>query len=350
MSACRSCGDPFTASFDGQRYCWECWQDGAGVSRNAGRRDYGDYLDSRDWRLQRAYRIELAGGRCEECGATRLLQAHHNTYDRVGEELLEDLDVLCRPCHEREHGIEPEVHPMAASRTSFSDLVTTTGGGTVTLRTVTVDGRSMTVAAYRQLPERTLIGWDGVFKGEPWGWVNLCPSRDCPTGAHRHVIWRDGTGLCRDVCTPAGRFEPWSDWGDVWAVLAAADTTRRHLKWNGRTTRVTFVENLPAVECTLPGRDYSFERAVAETQGKAEPPPCSCEPSRAGGEVQHYGCEVTWRKAQAMLEERAAKEEHTLKEVDALIRAEVREQHAAYVGRSERWGDVGNLPQLFLGV
>lgn len=41
---------------------------------------------------------------CAKCGSTVQLQVHHQTYERYGEEVYEDLEVLCRKCHEKEHG------------------------------------------------------------------------------------------------------------------------------------------------------------------------------------------------------------------------------------------------------
>ena len=72
------------------------------------RSEHKRYTDSRDWKLQHAYRVDLAGGRCERCGSNRRLQAHHLNSDRVGQELLEEVEVLCRACHMLEHGLREE--------------------------------------------------------------------------------------------------------------------------------------------------------------------------------------------------------------------------------------------------
>ena len=44
--------------------------------------------------------------RCQLCNTGGSLQVHHRTYQRRGYERLDDLTVLCRKCHERQHGIE----------------------------------------------------------------------------------------------------------------------------------------------------------------------------------------------------------------------------------------------------
>lgn len=41
---------------------------------------------------------------CAVCHEIDGLDVHHNTYRRFGHERLEDLTVLCRPCHEKFHG------------------------------------------------------------------------------------------------------------------------------------------------------------------------------------------------------------------------------------------------------
>ncbi len=60
---------------------------------------YNAVISSKRWRDIRVERIHLAGGKCEQCGCNRRLELHHKTYERLGEELPEDLQVLCRQCH-----------------------------------------------------------------------------------------------------------------------------------------------------------------------------------------------------------------------------------------------------------
>ncbi len=70
------------------------WKDSAG---------YLKYLQSPWWKQRRQSRLRQAGWRCQECGVGGLLQVHHLAYDRVWEERDSDLQVLCRPCHEKKH-------------------------------------------------------------------------------------------------------------------------------------------------------------------------------------------------------------------------------------------------------
>lgn len=64
---------------------------------------YSEYLETEEWKMTRHYAIERAGRRCQTCNRARRLQAHHRTYDRLGEEWLDDLTVMCDGCHETFH-------------------------------------------------------------------------------------------------------------------------------------------------------------------------------------------------------------------------------------------------------
>lgn len=69
---------------------------------------YDAYLQSAHWRAIREWALERSDGRCERCGS-RAEDVHHRSYERVGCELPEDLEALCRSCHQDEHQA-PEDH------------------------------------------------------------------------------------------------------------------------------------------------------------------------------------------------------------------------------------------------
>jgi hypothetical protein len=67
-------------------------------------KEYRKYLESEAWKKLRVQAIRRAGGRCQLCNVeARSLQVHHRTYERIGCELLDDLTVLCAPCHRKHH-------------------------------------------------------------------------------------------------------------------------------------------------------------------------------------------------------------------------------------------------------
>jgi len=65
-----------------------------------------EYLQSPVWKAKRQLALDHYGpicNRCREYGN----DVHHRTYVRVGgDELLEDLEVLCRECHTAHHDLE----------------------------------------------------------------------------------------------------------------------------------------------------------------------------------------------------------------------------------------------------
>lgn len=64
---------------------------------------YEDYLATEHWKKVREYAIRASGGRCSLCNAPSRLQAHHRTYENLGEERPRDVITLCESCHETFH-------------------------------------------------------------------------------------------------------------------------------------------------------------------------------------------------------------------------------------------------------
>jgi len=83
---------------------------GKKLKKPARRPDYYTYIISRAWRARRRQHLNNVGWKCEVCGARKFLEVHHLTYDRLGREKRKDLQVLCKPCHEkcREGYIDPD--------------------------------------------------------------------------------------------------------------------------------------------------------------------------------------------------------------------------------------------------
>jgi hypothetical protein len=65
---------------------------------------YEEYLRTEHW-LKTAQRARRAADyKCQLCNrADSELHVHHRTYERLGEEYLKDLIVLCEECHRRFH-------------------------------------------------------------------------------------------------------------------------------------------------------------------------------------------------------------------------------------------------------
>lgn len=61
---------------------------------------YQEYLASREWAVKREAVRKRSGNKCERCYTNPQQAVHHKTYERVGNERLEDLIAICHPCHE----------------------------------------------------------------------------------------------------------------------------------------------------------------------------------------------------------------------------------------------------------
>ena len=64
--------------------------------------EYRSYLTTKHWKDKRLEALEHYGcicARCKEYGN----DVHHLTYERMWEELIADLQILCRDCHEAVH-------------------------------------------------------------------------------------------------------------------------------------------------------------------------------------------------------------------------------------------------------
>ena len=64
--------------------------------------NYHEYICSDKWRRKANAAKQRAGYRCRVCNKSHdqvTLDAHHRTYERLGDELPGDITVLCRDCH-----------------------------------------------------------------------------------------------------------------------------------------------------------------------------------------------------------------------------------------------------------
>jgi hypothetical protein len=78
--------------------------------KNVTKSEYAQYINSSHWKTVRTFKLKATDW-CERCYMPRWLaniafdqdlNVHHISYERIGRELLRDLEVLCRRCHEVE--------------------------------------------------------------------------------------------------------------------------------------------------------------------------------------------------------------------------------------------------------
>jgi hypothetical protein len=77
-----------------------------------GFKSYDDYRKSPHWIEFRKAALERSKKACERCGGSSgvVLQVHHLTYERIGRELPDDVQVLCKDCHTVAHTLRPLTH------------------------------------------------------------------------------------------------------------------------------------------------------------------------------------------------------------------------------------------------
>lgn len=107
-------GDSMT---DGRSSSWQerLWRRARLHKRGLRMEEYETkYLFSAHWREFRTWVLEaqkqrLSRNICERCPSdmnektVRELHVHHKTYERLGEERIEDIEILCRECHDKGH-------------------------------------------------------------------------------------------------------------------------------------------------------------------------------------------------------------------------------------------------------
>lgn len=69
---------------------------------------YSIYLKTKHWRDFRKSALEYYKGKCASCGTTSDLRVHHLHYNSLFNEKFEDVKILCKCCHNEEHGFYGE--------------------------------------------------------------------------------------------------------------------------------------------------------------------------------------------------------------------------------------------------
>jgi hypothetical protein len=91
---------------------------------------YWHYLKTPEWRRTRAAALVRADDACSlDVTHTNNLEVHHRTYERIGEELVTDLVVLCHSCHRLhhdEHGLPRRTPSTPTHRAAANDAATAT--------------------------------------------------------------------------------------------------------------------------------------------------------------------------------------------------------------------------------
>ena len=71
--------------------------------------NYRKYINSEAWQQKRRVKFANDGRFCQKCETENELDVHHLTYERLGNENLDDLIILCRRCHNYYHYYEKRI-------------------------------------------------------------------------------------------------------------------------------------------------------------------------------------------------------------------------------------------------
>jgi len=194
----------------------------------------------------------------------------------------------------------------------------------VSIKTLTITGKQVTLATFRQLREEPLIADDGSFRGLPWGAVNYHPDKSCDGYfEHEHVIWQLGDELRRATAVlPNPRIPYASPAVDDVVLLEGVSEKSPTVAWYGWA---------PTEWMRVTGSTYHDAGLVEFRFGGL---PCRApRPCRAGYGVDAETVEAIDRDA-AYAELR----------VEVKAEKERRERHI------DRWVEIKALPQLFIAT
>jgi len=239
---------------------------------------------------------------------------------------------------------------MPKQLTTQNATITT---ATVEVKTLTISGKQVTLALFRQLREEPLIAHDGTLNGVPWGTVNYHPDK-CSGDNHWHIVWQRGSELLRSSVgreAPRGTF--WSETGDEFISAHVREVLEgRGRYFNGTMPSspdgmVTIKEAPFPVEMEY---DAKLKNAVNAWWGW----------HRAASQLEQTPDNESCRNSTAYWRERLARgiellscappEPHEVDELFATLKAEIK----AEAERRQRHRDLrvtlAELPQLFIAV
>lgn len=85
----------------------DLWTETKRVVSRLRKRNYGLYLQSKEWREKREHVLRRDNRECQLCGELAR-HVHHLTYERIYNEALYDLVSLCAGCHDMIHLLDGE--------------------------------------------------------------------------------------------------------------------------------------------------------------------------------------------------------------------------------------------------
>jgi hypothetical protein len=229
---------------------------------------------------------------------------------------------------------------------------------TVEIRTLTVTGRQVTLAVFRQLLEERIEDHDGRLRGEPWGTVNYHPGKCADGPAHLHVVWQLGDELRRATARPPQplgdwfgddytqkRRARWAESGSTWLAVALLNGWRPGpgTEIGHAARRALLVQFSSVVGIELGGAARALLRAEAGIEAYKDPHDDWAQKALARSQAD-------LAEAHAELTASFKGEIPTFAEVTRWVQDELRDQDEHGARRQANWKQFQALPQLFIAV
>jgi hypothetical protein len=213
---------------------------------------------------------------------------------------------------------------------------------TVEIKTITINGKQVTLATFRQLYDESLIDHEGNFRGVPWGRVHYHPDKSCKDTEHEHVVWQQGDELRRsNVRLPEfGLFHPDSDV----ALIVVADGTLRDAQHENRVAwgkpawiqgHKLFRDELSTGQWFTLGSTEDHPR-----RGEIQIAAPENDELRAAGFSYGYGVDPDAHNRALLCRDDVVSE----------LTAEVDQEVARRQRHRDRWAEIHALPQLFIAT
>ena len=102
-------------------------------------KSYEDYLQSDLWKDKRTFVLSVVGNRCQVCKTKKQISVHHVSYERIGKELIDDLQILCKPCHKMVHFLVSEKPKQYTIQNCVAEILKMNAGEAFSIRQYVVE-------------------------------------------------------------------------------------------------------------------------------------------------------------------------------------------------------------------
>lgn len=199
----------------------------------------------------------------------------------------------------------------------------------VEIKSLTVSGKQVTLAVFRQLLREPLYDDETMtVNGIPWGTVNYHPDRCADDRNHHHVVWQKGLELRRAQIDDPTLTPQWtSPLAKAWLEAAVVEGAWRP---DPDARRVLGRSSYGGLDFRIPGWEGLVRIFPSEdVRLSFDPHPATSKPA---------------------FERLAGKVQRSADDLQGLLLHDLEEQRRRWQWRKECWQSLGLLPQLFIAV